>query len=532
MHRWPALILTTLLLTALLGLLVHHAQYVTFNFDEHQFVAAGALLARRGAMPFLDYAYYHLPNLALIDAGVFLFVDDLLASARAVSAVGAWLAMAVVVVAAMRRFGALPLPMRLLTATALPGLMMATPLFVLTSGKAWNQDLPLAAAMLALVALWRAAVSRRRTGLWGLACGALLGLAIGARITYAPLLIGFLLLIPLMPRDKDARLQTMSGFLGGGGLTLLPTILVWLGNPAAFWYGVLQFPLINIHAERADTVSAAIYPVTHRAVEAADKLTLLHYWCSHPPTLLILVVAATVALPGAIVAWRRRGAGSFAMRSASLTAVLILAGALTPQPMYGHYLYPAVPPMVLCIVLGAVMLSRRLPATARRTPQPLVLGTALCGAALGVPLFAGMLDAIVNSPPTVPQKLRIASAELARTTDAQRVLTLSPITALEAGRDVYNGTVTGPLPYRMTPFVPEPRRQEAGLLGPDNLALTLADDPPAAILTGVTLLPMWEDALVRFAKEQRYRPVPLGDRRVLWRAPEGEAASTAAVPVK
>src|SRR5881392_3436095 len=36
------------------------------DHDEHQFIASGALLARRGLLPYRDYPYFHLPNLVLI----------------------------------------------------------------------------------------------------------------------------------------------------------------------------------------------------------------------------------------------------------------------------------------------------------------------------------------------------------------------------------------------------------------------------------------------------------------------------------
>src|SRR3954470_9477005 len=34
------------------------------DHDEHQFIASGALLARRGLLPYRDYPYFHMPYLA------------------------------------------------------------------------------------------------------------------------------------------------------------------------------------------------------------------------------------------------------------------------------------------------------------------------------------------------------------------------------------------------------------------------------------------------------------------------------------
>src|SRR5258706_11870815 len=57
------------------------------DHDEHQFVAAGALLARRGLLPYRDYPYFHMPNLVFVDALLFRFTGHLLLAARAVSIV-------------------------------------------------------------------------------------------------------------------------------------------------------------------------------------------------------------------------------------------------------------------------------------------------------------------------------------------------------------------------------------------------------------------------------------------------------------
>ena len=37
--------------------------------DEHQFIAAGALLATEGLLPYRDFPYFHVPNLIEITRG-------------------------------------------------------------------------------------------------------------------------------------------------------------------------------------------------------------------------------------------------------------------------------------------------------------------------------------------------------------------------------------------------------------------------------------------------------------------------------
>ena len=55
--------------------------------DEHQHVAAGTLLARNWLLPYQDYPFFHMPYLAFIYGGIFIFSDHLFFSARIFSMV-------------------------------------------------------------------------------------------------------------------------------------------------------------------------------------------------------------------------------------------------------------------------------------------------------------------------------------------------------------------------------------------------------------------------------------------------------------
>lgn len=503
----------------LLAALAVHAQYVPYIFDENQYVAAGAALARQGLWPFFDYPYFHLPNLVLVYAGVYLFTDDLLTAGRLVSAAGAWVCLAVVFAGVLGVTRAWAAPLRVACAAAATLLLWATPQFVLTVGKAWNQDPALAAAMLALVALWRAAASRRHPGVWGLACGAMLGMAIGTRVTMAPLLAGFLVLVPLVPRGKDVRLQIMGGLLGGGAVLLLPTILAWVARPEAFWFGVLEYPLLNVLAERADPVMAKVMPPSARAVTLADKPAMIAGSLQHPATLILLVAFGALGLPAAAWAWMRGGTGSFKLRSSLVVAVLITAGAVSPLPMFGHYVYPALPPLLLTAVLGAGWLGRRLPRACGRGPVTAMAACVVVGAMLAVPRLVVLGQAVTRGQATVPQRLARQASELDAVPQARRVLTLSPLHAALAGRAFHEDVLAGPLPFRVGPWIATSRVAELELLVPRNLDTAMMHAPPQAILTGVTVMPYWEESLVSYAKEQLFTPMPLGDRRVLWLSP-------------
>src|SRR5262245_45862818 len=56
------------------------------NHDEHQHVAAGALVAREGLIPYRDFPYFHTPYLPFAYAVLFRGTDHLLSAARILSA--------------------------------------------------------------------------------------------------------------------------------------------------------------------------------------------------------------------------------------------------------------------------------------------------------------------------------------------------------------------------------------------------------------------------------------------------------------
>ena len=123
------------------------------NHDEQQFVASGVLLARYGLRPYADFAYFHVPAQTLLYGLLFRFFDEFLLTARIVSVLAGWLSLALIYLLALAyapfrgawgRFG---------FGAALVLLLLATPLFVHTSGRAWNHDLPLLLALLGFVAM-------------------------------------------------------------------------------------------------------------------------------------------------------------------------------------------------------------------------------------------------------------------------------------------------------------------------------------------------------------------------------------------
>ena len=67
-------IVTALVFPIVLGV----AMTKGLNHDEHQHIAAGALIAREGLLPYMDFPHFHTPYLAFIYAALFRVTDHLL----------------------------------------------------------------------------------------------------------------------------------------------------------------------------------------------------------------------------------------------------------------------------------------------------------------------------------------------------------------------------------------------------------------------------------------------------------------------
>jgi len=112
------------------------------NHDEHQFIASAALLAREGMLPYGDYPYFHMPTLVFIYAALFQISEHLLLSARLFSVACSWLTTVLIFIHVRRQTAMLTQAWRLLWPTLCILLLINNELFVYTSGRAWNHDLP------------------------------------------------------------------------------------------------------------------------------------------------------------------------------------------------------------------------------------------------------------------------------------------------------------------------------------------------------------------------------------------------------
>jgi hypothetical protein len=187
-------------------------------------------------------------------------------------------------------------------------------------------------------------------------------------------------------------------------------------------------------------------------------------------------------------------------------------GAWAPTPSWYQYFYPIAPLMILASVIACGeyqdMRAGFLPAVCAIC----LLTTSLAGARH---YAAPYLDETESETARV-RRIGLRISELV---PDGTVLTLAPLFALQAKREIYPWLATGPFSWRTAPFVDADRRSALGLVGPDEFDAVLARQPPSAVLVGIEVGDVEERAeapLSTFARAARFERHDLGDGVELW----------------
>ena len=450
------------------------AMLVPLSHDEHQFVAAGRLLAG-GMLPYRDFPSNHMPYLTLVYGAVFSLTQTSMLPARAVSAVCAALAASLVFHLTGSFFRDRSRPLRFIISAAGSLTLITNPLFVYTSGRSWNHDLP-TLFIVAAAALFLHRESTRPTNKWITASGVFVGLAAGARLTYVLTAIPFLLAISLQ-RGESVWKQRRSQWLAFGAgflVASLPWIALFVAAPRPFLFGNLTYQSLNTDYREL---------LSHRVGETllGKGVYFFHVLVDKPANLLLLLTFAIVALMVGFKILRRRAwLESEAVILGGL-ALVLLVSAFAATPSWYQYFYGPVPFLILAALYGVSFVW-----------QPGVIwGRAFAGGAVVLFLASGASlisqsdwGSLREPDKWIPVQAHQLGEELLRRAGHGKVLTLSPIFPIEGGLGTYKELATGPFSWRVAPLLTERQRREFVVMSYSDLETTLRNDPPAAILVG------------------------------------------------
>jgi hypothetical protein len=492
--------LVVLGVAALALLLLANSMIKPVSRDEHMYCTAGVLTAE-GNVIYRDFSYAAQPPYHAVLLAAFykvLGTRHYLLVGRLISVACDILVIVFIVLIYRSIFG------RARAAGSLFGLAAAilcvfNPLLgYYTAGYAWNHDAVMVCVMASLWLFVRPAAAQSpnrylRVGV----IVALLTVATCMRITTALIeLVFFVAMLAELEVSIGRRIRTTAVF---GGIALVVAawpIWVLMRSPHAVWLDLVRIP--------------AVYGRwLHQIGIVYDKAQLTYVSLLVPAylVLLVLLVAAVLLSARRWAGLSRRTKRHFAL-IAALPAVFILI-AFIPPTMWPQYWGVPVPFLTLVLAYPLAELTKD---GVRRVRPTLVS----CGVMIGVIIAVGgnsdlIRQSILLLVPEQWAPVRFhARAEhiAAQTNELQRVLTLGPLYALEAGAEIYPELSCGDIIYRVADSLSAQERQITRTIGPAELPGLMAESPPAAILVGV------EPSIFTKLEEPLRRAVPPGWRRV------------------
>ena len=474
------------------------------NHDEHQHIAAGALVAREGLLPYRDFPHFHTPYLAFIYAALFQATDHLLLAARLFTTACVAASVGLVGAATAYAFRAHSRPIARGAIAGAMLLALSSWVFTKTAGHAWNHEPPLFFALAAFF-VHLAGIQRAHGG-WLFASGILLAVAIGIRLTYAPLIAPFGLATLLLIDVGLGRRLALAAWFSAGVLVALSGI-AWLAMlaPEAAWFGNFEFAKVNVTYRFATGEP--------RTMTIAKKTRYLFKSIVRPDLGLVLAFLGPLVTA---LTYRRTSRQPLPLELLFLLWCLpfLLLGSFAPSPVFEQYFYP----FVFFFVTGAAYALAMLPA------ESLLFRGAASLAAAGALLSAGrgavgyhQLPELFKPSHWTPLELHDEAARLRVVPEAGRILTLGPIEVLEAGRRIYPEFVTGPFAWRVAPYVEPAKAARLRITTPATLDELLAADPPAALLLGAER--KVEGEFQDYVRTHRYRLLPHAHGEQLWMRP-------------
>jgi 4-amino-4-deoxy-L-arabinose transferase-like glycosyltransferase len=457
-------------------LLLANSMIKPVSRDEHMYCTAGVLTAD-GKTIYKDFSYAAQPPYhALLLAAFYkvLQTHHYLLVGRLVSVACDVLIVVFIVLIYRQVFG------RLRAAGSLFGLAAAAtcvfnPCMSYAAGYAWNQDAVMAcvAASLWLFLRMAAAQSPNRY-VWIGVIVALLTLATCMRITTALIELVFLGAV-LMELGGPVRqkVRTTAVFAGVAFIVAVWPIGILMRSPHAVWLDLVRIP--EVYGRWLHQIGM---------VYGKAKLT---FECLTAPAYLALLVLVGLTVFLLIRQWSgldSRTKRHFVLMLA-LPAVFILI-AFIPPTMWPQYWGVPVPFLVMAMAYPLAELTK---VGLRRAGRTAITCAVMVVVIVAVVSNWGLLYqsiALLVPEQWAPLRLHATAGKIAtQVSGSQRVLTLGPLYALEAGAEIYPELSCGDIIYRAADSLSAEERQLTHTVGPAGLSALTAEAPPAAVLVGI-----------------------------------------------
>ena len=447
---------------------------INISHDEYQFVASTQVFISQGQIPYLDYPFLHMPYQIVVNSIAVLFSDYHLFAIRSLNAFFFLVSILIVFFLVTHIYNSHSFILKYLAGTLSVMLFLFDPTLLGMDGRALNHAFPVLLSLLAYVTFqyW---ASNKQSVIPLLGCGFLIGLATGVRLSFAVLVIPFVIMLAFCPGLQPVTdlFKRISTFLVGLCLSLLPVGLLLINAPNEFFFGNYVYIKLNTIYRQEVLFQHSMTPVAKIQYFIANVL-------AHPGPIILyfgLLFSALYLFAKLI----RRDSQNNGMLSLSVLTSLVLVGSgFAPTPLWPQYFFAPVPFLVIGLFTWI--------ATIQKTNIKRLLFIGISAAAIiGFPfqLTGNQIDVLRNRSQWIPVQTHALAQQIHKTVNQGKVATLAPIYPLEAGLETYPSFIVGPFVWRTAPLLSAEGRANYQVTSFHELEGLLDADPPSAIITGL-----------------------------------------------
>jgi hypothetical protein len=503
-----------------LALNVSRAVRDDYSHDEDQFIASARLLLDEGQLPYLDYPFFHTPYLIFVYALLFTLTSNYnLLAARLFSAVCATANVMLVFWIVFYYFRNHPWKFRYLAAIGIMFLYLPSPLLAAAVVFSWNHNLSVL-LMLGSLCMVLFGSEKKSPGVWFFTSGALLGIAVGVRLSSITILPAYLLASIWLPGKFSWRRFIHLGLLFGSGfcLALLPLLWLFISAPQQFIFGNLGYAQLN-------SVYRLSIPVAYNGnipVYGPGTLTekvefLWNDIIGQPANLLLFACLTFFGWLVLATHLGRKDEHAFRNILVFMAIPFVAIGSFLPTPSWYQYFYAPVPFSLLAIAIGFAYLTQEA-VQMRKWFSALLIILVLISNIFMLQDYRRMsfLRYVELWKPLVIHRIGMDIRELVGATG--RVFTIAPIYPLEGGLRVYPPMATGVFAFRTGSLLSPEQQQLYGIVSDQNFEAYLDKNIPDGILVGFDSAV--EHGVIEYAVSRGYEPHPLDGLLTLWVRPD------------
>ena len=476
--------------------------------DENQFLASAFLIAESGLHPYRDFAYFHMPNLSYLYAPLF-FSDNPLLLARILTALCAFGICLTVFWHGCHTLRNRDRLVQLAVPVCLVLLLVHSHMFKHAVSHVWNHAPSVLFCLFAFILLLRWRERPRSTLLIGCS-GFTLGMAIGIRLSIAPMVIPFLFLILIHP-EKETRSKCLLTFAVAGLGANLPGLYFLVFDFSEFIFGNLVYPGFNTEYYREIGFS--------RAMDLPGKTTYFWNWImGRPSHQLIAFAGGACVLMSLVSAIFRRSLLKADILATALAFPFLIAGCLAPTPSQKQYFFILFPFFILLVLNFVSTVDRKYLSGITAVFMTCILFLSF----LTYSPFSfrdKLAKALKNRDYLTVNVLARESREIRRRIadqgDDTAVLTLSPAFVINDGTAIHPEFATGPFAFTYSHLIPKQQAHRQRIPRKGELDQFFQSGHTAAVLTGHEK-PEIEQEIIDTAMKYNYSRVDMPSGNVLW----------------